>query len=244
MTVESKHIVQAYDAELRQLTEMIGRMGGLTESQIDTAIRAVVERDEELAREVAGNDTLVDRMEADIDAMVIRLLALRQPMAVDLRYTLAALKIASDLERTADHAENISRRVARLAEAPPAPAIAGIKRMGRMVLELIKDVLDSYTEGDTDKAVAVWLRDQEVDDLYSSLFRELLTYMMEDPRNITPCTHLLFAAKNIERMGDHAKNIAETVYFQVTGRLLVDDLPGENKPAAGTPPGGGAGIRR
>ena len=199
--VESKHIVRAYDEELQQLNELIGRMGGLAEAQIDNAIRAVAERDEELASEVAKGDVRVDRMEADINALALRLLALRQPMAIDLRYILSALRIASDLERIADHAENMCRRIRELGDAP-GPSISGIQRLGKLVLAMLKDVLDASLEGDIDKAVEVWLRDREVDDLYGSLFREHLTYMMENPRNIGACTSLLFVAKNVERIGD------------------------------------------
>lgn len=236
--VESKHIVRAYDEELRQLNELIGRMGGLAEAQIDNAIRAVAERDEELASEVAKGDVRVDRMEADINALALRLLALRQPMAIDLRYILSALRIASDLERIADHAENMCRRIRELGDAP-GPSVAGIQRLGKLVLAMLKDVLDASLEGDIDKAVEVWLRDREVDDLYGSLFREYLTYMMENPRNIGACTSLLFVAKNVERIGDHVTNIAETIYFRVRARPLKDSLP-EDAADKGAPEGGAA----
>ena len=225
MTVESKHIVRAYDQELRQLNELIGRMGGLAEVQIDNAIRAVAERNAELAKEVAASDARVDRMEADINSLALRMLALRQPMAIDLRYILSALRIASDLERIADHAENMCRRAMDIAEDAGGPAVTGIQRLGKLVLAMLKDVLDASLAGDVDKAVDVWLRDNEVDELYGSLFREYLTYMMENPRNIGACTTLLFVAKNVERIGDHITNIAETVYFRVKARPLKDSLP-------------------
>lgn len=225
MTVESKHIVRAYDQELKQLNELIGRMGGLAEAQIDNAIRAVVERNEELARDVAASDSRVDHMEAEINRLALRLLALRQPMAIDLRYILSALRIASDLERIADHAENLCRRVAELSELRDGPATSGIPRLGKLVLAMLKDVLDASLAGDVDKAVEVWLRDNEVDELYGSLFREYLTYMMENPRNIGACTTLLFVAKNVERIGDHITNIAETIYFRVKAQPLKDSLP-------------------
>lgn len=234
---ESKHIVRAYDAELQQLNELIGRMGGLAEAQIDNAIRAVVDHDMELASEVSKSDVRVDRMEAEINALALRLLALRQPMAIDLRYILSALRIASDLERIADHAENMCRRIRELGEAP-GPSVSGIQRLGKLVLAMLKDVLDASLEGDIEKAVDVWLRDREVDELYGSLFREYLTYMMENPRNIGACTSLLFVAKNVERMGDHVTNIAETIYFRVKARPLKDSLPeGVREKAA--PEGGG-----
>jgi len=225
MTVESKHIVRAYDEELQQLNELIGRMGGLAEMQIDNAIRAVVERNAELGKEVAANDTRVDRMEADINKLALRLLALRQPMAIDLRYILSALRIASDLERIADHAENLCRRAADLEALQDGPAMNGIQRLGKLVLAMLKDVLDASLAGDVEKAVEVWLRDNEVDELYGSLFREYLTYMMENPRNIGACTTLLFVAKNVERIGDHITNIAETIYFRVKAKPLKDSLP-------------------
>jgi phosphate transport system protein len=225
MTVKSKHIVRAYDQELQQLNELIGRMGGLAEAQIDNAIRAVAERNLELAAEVAGNDARVDDMEAQINSLALRLLALRQPMAIDLRYILSALRIASDLERIADHAENMCRRAKDIAEDSGGPGVAGIQRLGKLVLAMLKDVLDASLAGDVDKAVEVWTRDNEVDELYGSLFREYLTYMMENPRNIGACTTLLFVAKNVERIGDHITNIAETVYFRVKARPLKDSLP-------------------
>lgn len=222
---ESKHIVRAYDNELQQLNELIGRMGGLAEAQIDDAIRAVFEHDIELAKQVARSDAKVDELEAEINALALKLLALRQPMAIDLRYILSALRIASDLERIADHAENMCRRGATIAEPPHPSAVAGIQRLGKLVLAMLKDVLDASLSGDTDKAVEVWLRDEEVDDLYGSLFREYLTYMMENPRNIGSYTTLLFVAKNVERIGDHVTNIAETIYFRVKAKPLKDSLP-------------------
>jgi len=227
MTVEGKHIVRAYDQELKQLNELIGRMGGLAESQIDTAIRAIAERNVELAAEVAANDARVDEMEAQINRLALRTLALRQPMAIDLRYILSALRIASDLERIADHAENMCRRAKDIAEEAGAPSVAGIQRLGKLVLAMLKDVLDASLADDVEKVVEVWMRDNEVDELYGSLFREYLTYMMENPRNIGACTTLLFVAKNVERIGDHITNIAETVYFRVKAVPLKDSLPEE-----------------
>ena len=225
MTVKRKHIVRAYDEELQRLNALIGRMGGLAEMQIDNAIRAVVERNSELAKEVAASDARVDEMEAEINRLALRLLALRQPMAIDLRYILSALRIASDLERIADHAENLCRRAADLGELQDGPATAGIQRLGKLVLAMLKDILDASLASDVDKAVEVWMRDNEVDELYGSLFREYLTYMMENPRNIGACTTLLFVAKNVERIGDHITNIAETIYFRVKAKPLKDSLP-------------------
>ena len=222
---DSKHIVRAYDEELQQLNELIGRMGGLAEAQIDDAIRAVFEHDTDLANRVARSDAKVDALEAEINSLALKLLALRQPMAIDLRYILSALRIASDLERIADHAENMCRRGAALELGAKASAFAGIQRLGKLVLAMLKDVLDASLAGDTDKAVDVWLRDEEVDDLYGSLFREYLTYMMENPRTIGSYTTLLFVAKNVERIGDHVTNIAETIYFRIKAKPLKDSLP-------------------
>ncbi len=230
MTKSSDHIVRSYDEELNQLNMLISRMGGLAETQIDGATQAVLRRDAELAAQVRAKDKEIDALEHDVGALVVQLLALRQPMAIDLRYIVSALKIAADLERFGDHAKSIAKRAIAISQGPRIPT-PGLDRMARLVQAMIKDVLDAYLENDTDKAIAVWNQDVEVDQLYNSLFRELLTYMMEDPRNITGCTHLLFIAKNIERMGDHATNIAETVHYQVTGAELPDDRPKGKDPS-------------
>ena len=165
-------------------------------------------------------DVRIDQLERQISAQTIRMLALRQPMAQDLRQVVAALKISSDIERIGDYAANVAKRAIALTQSPPMRPVGGIARMGRLVQQIIKDTLDAFSDNDADKAVAAWKRDQDVDDMYNSLFRELLTYMMEDPRNIGPSTHLMFIAKNIERIGDHATNIAETVHFLVLGRPI------------------------
>ena len=214
----NEHIVKSYEDELNTLTADCARMGGLTEAQVGDALDAVVKRDQALAEAVVGRDERLDVLEADIERKAIRLIALRQPMANDLRKTVAAMKIASNLERCGDLAKNIAKRTMILNEAEPiSPLTRSIERMGRLVLGRLKDVLDAYTGSDLDRALAVWSRDDEVDEHYNSLFRELLTYMMEDARAITPCTHLLFMAKNLERIGDHATNIAENVWFLVHG---------------------------
>ena len=230
MTKASEHIVKSYDEELKQLNSLISRMGGLAETQIDAAMQAVLRRDAALAERVREADKEIDELEQEIGALVVRLLALRQPMAVDLRYIVSALKIAADLERFGDHAKSTAKRAIAISQVPRIPA-PGLHRMGLMVQAMIKDVLDAYLENDTNKAIRVWRQDAEVDQLYNSLFRELLTYMMEDPRNITGCTHLLFIAKNVERMGDHATNIAETVHYQVKGTMLPDDRPRGDDPS-------------
>jgi len=221
----SEHIIKSYDEELQRLDNTIAQMGGLAESQLGAAIEAVIKRDGDIATEVIEGDVQVDTLERDIESLVTRLLALRQPMAMDLRQILAALKTASDLERIADYATNVAKRSIVLNQTPPVKPVYAIPRMGRLCQAMIKDVLDAYVERDADKALAVWLRDEELDEMYTSLFRELLTYMIEDPRNITACTHLLFIAKNLERIGDHTTNVAETLYFLVHGTPLAQVRP-------------------
>ena len=223
--MDAEHIVKSYDEELKDLNDTIARMGGLTEVQIARAIEALVQRDPDLARRVVDNDEEVDDLNHEIDIKATRVLALRQPMALDLRNAVAVLKIASDLERIADYAANIARRSIALSEVAPVRPAHSIPRMGRLVQQMIKDVLDAYIERNADKAMAVWTSDREVDEMYVSLFRELLTYMMEDPRSITPCIQLLFIAKHIERMGDHVTNVAETINFLVHGRRVRGARP-------------------
>ncbi|CAK0756500.1 Phosphate-specific transport system accessory protein PhoU homolog [uncultured Gammaproteobacteria bacterium] len=219
------HIVKSFSVELRNLTNLIARMGGAAEAQIDAVIQAVVKRDIALAERVIKGDVQLDTYERDVDAEAIRLLALRQPMAQDLREILSALKVAADLERIGDHAANIAKRSLVLSQLPMVRPAAAIPRMGRLVSEILKDVLDAYTDRDLARATAAWRRDEELDELHTSLFREVLTYMMEDPRTITPCTHLLFMAKNLERIGDHATNIAETIHFMVVGAPPTEARP-------------------
>ena len=218
----NEHIVKSYEDELNTLTAECARMGGLCEAQVSDAIDAVVKRDQASAELVVGRDDRLDVLEADIERKAIRLIALRQPMANDLRKTVAAMKIASNLERCGDLAKNIAKRTLVLTEAEPiTPLTRSIERMGRLVLGRLKDVLDAYTGSDLDRALAVWTRDDEVDEHYNSLFRELLTYMMGDPRTITACAHLLFVAKNLERIGDHATNIAEIIHYEITGEEMI-----------------------
>ena len=221
----SEHIIKSYDEELQRLDNTIAQMGGLAETQLGAAIEAVIKRDGDIATEVIEGDVQVDTLERDIESLVTRLLALRQPMARDLREVFAALKIGSDLERICDYAANVAKRSIALNQTPPVKPVYAIPRMGRLCQAMIKDVLDAYVERDADKALAVWLRDEELDEMYTSLFRELLTYMIEDPRNITACTHLLFIAKNLERIGDHTTNVAETLYFLVHGTPLAQVRP-------------------
>lgn len=215
-----QHIVKQFDEELDEMRDLIAQMGGLVEQQMANAIAAIGRRDDALAKRCQEADVEIDRMEDKVEALTLRMLALRQPVALDLRAILAALRIAHDLERMGDYATNVAKRASALTQLHEVGPINGIVRMGRLTHAVIKDVLDAYTEPNVDKAVTAWNRDQEIDQMYTSLFRELLTYMMEDPRNITPCAHLLFVAKNIERIGDHATNIAETLYFQEKGTRL------------------------
>lgn len=219
------HTVKSYDEELTALHEDILRMGGFAEAQFAAAIQAVVKRDPDLAAETVRADAKIDELNAIIDQRVVRMLALRQPMATDLREIISSLKIAADIERIGDYSANIAKRAIAIAEMRPVSPTGTVPRMGRLVQRLIKDVLDAYDTRDSAKAMDVWNSDEEVDDIYNNLFRITLTYMMEDPRNITACTHILFVAKNIERVGDHATNIAETVYFIIHGKRI-----GENRP--------------
>ena len=226
---QNGHIVKAYDTQLTQLSRRIAEMGGLAETQLTDALAAMSRRDSELAAQVIAADAAVDALERAIDQEAIQLLALRQPMADDLREVVASLKVANILERVADYAANVAKRSTALNQLPQVEPIRSVPRMGRLVVLMIHDVLNAYDAHNAEQALEIWQRDKEVDELYDSLFRELLTYMMEDPRNITACTHLLFIAKNIERIGDYTTNVAEIVYFLVTGNPI-----GESRPKADT----------
>jgi phosphate transport system protein len=231
------HIVRSFDDELANLSILISRMGGMAESQLASAMTAVVQRDSNLAERVIEHDRSLDDLDAEVDVRATRLLALRQPMAVDLRAVMAGLRISGDIERIGDYAKNLAKRAIVLNQNPPAGTVAGVGRMGALVRQRVKDVLDAYANKDVPLAIAVWEGDAEIDQLYNSLFRELLTYMMEDPRTITVGTHLLFIAKNLERIGDLATNIAEQIHFQVTGHRLEDDRPkGDETPMLAAPP--------
>lgn len=213
------------EKEVEALVASVSRLGGLAESLMLDAIAAVVRRDTAMALDVIALDAKADEAHRDIERQVIRFLALRQPIAQDLRQALSALKISADLERIGDLAKNISKRTLSLNQADPIPVTRGIERMGRIAAGQLKQVLDAYTDQDVAAALAVWAQDEDIDANYNSLFRELLTYMMEDPRTISPCAHLLFVAKNIERIGDHCTNIAETVHFLVTGAEIASERP-------------------
>src|SRR5499427_6472348 len=221
----SEHIVKSFTEQLETLANAVAQMGGLAEAQFANAIEAVAKRDTRLAEAAIGSDDRIDRIQETVEDSALRVLALRQPMAVDLRTTLAALKIAYELERIGDLAKNIGKRALVLNREPPIRLTQSLARMGRQTLAQLKQVLDAYSDRDAEAAKAVWRHDEEIDELYNSLFRELLTYMMEDPRTIGLCTHLLFVAKNIERAGDHATNIAEVVYHMVKADHLSNNRP-------------------
>ncbi|HEY1637915.1 MAG TPA: phosphate signaling complex protein PhoU [Rhizomicrobium sp.] len=221
----SEHIVKAFGDQLEALSSGVAQMGGLAEAQLADAVDAIARRDTSLAERVIAGDPRIDQLQQTVEDQGLKLLALRQPMAVDLRNTLAAIKIANELERIGDLAKNIGKRALVLNREPPIRLTQSLGRMGRAALSQLKQVLDSYSDRDAVGAEAVWRNDGEIDEIYNSLFRELLTYMMEDPRTISLCTHLLFVAKNIERSGDHATNIAEVVYHMVTGGHLAAERP-------------------
>ncbi len=222
----TEHTAKAFDIDLQELTRMVAEMGGLAEKQVADAVDALARRDADRAQRTVAADPSIDALQHEIEDKAVLTIARRQPMAVDLREVVGALRVSNDLERIGDLAKNIGKRVLALdSEFHPPKLIRGVEHMGSMVLGQLKEVLDSYARHDLKKALAVWNGDEEVDAMCTSLFRELLTYMMEDPRNITFCIHLMFCAKNIERMGDHATNIAETVYYMIEGHMIADERP-------------------
>ena len=224
--VMPEHTAKAFDVDLQELTRMVAEMGGLAEKQIADAVDALARRDSDRAQRTVASDPSIDALQAEIEERAVLTIARRQPMAVDLREIVGALRVSNDLERIGDLAKNIGKRVLALdGEFHPPKLIRGVEHMGALVLTQLKEVLDSYAGHDLKKAMVVWNGDEEIDAMCTSLFRELLTYMMEDPRNITFCIHLMFCAKNIERMGDHATNIAETVYYMIEGHAIADQRP-------------------
>jgi len=225
-TPMTEHILKAFDEDLREISSRLAEMGGIAERLVAESVDALVKRDIALAQRVIAADASVDALQREIEEKAILTIARRQPMAVDLREVVSALRIANDVERVGDLAKNTAKRVVALdGEYHAQKQLRGVKHMADMVIERLKQVLDAYGARDAERAMDVWRRDGEVDSMYTSLFRELLTYMMEDPRHITLCIHLLFAAKNIERIGDHATNIAETIYYLVVGEVLTDERP-------------------
>ncbi len=225
MASDAEHIVKSFENELNRLRAQITEMGGMVELQVVNACQSVVARDQDAATATVTMDPKVDEAEREIEQFVIRLLALRQPMAADLRHIVAALKITGDLERMGDYAANVAKRSVVLQQFSLPFSLSGLAHMGELVQENLKTIIDAIGEANIEKALEVWRSDERIDDIYNALFRELVTYMMEDPRNITPCTHLLFIAKNLERIGDHATNIAETLYYAVTGENLTSARP-------------------
>ena len=230
-----QHTTRAFDIDLQDLARLVAEMGGLAEKQIGELVDALNTHDLALAQRAIALDDKIDMLQREIEEKAILTIARRQPMAVDLRDIVGALRVANDLERIGDLAKNIAKRVGALDDdIELTKVLRGVEHMADLVLSQIKDVLDAYTRRDVEKALAVWRGDEEVDAVNNSLFRELFTYMMEDPRNISLCIHLLFCAKNIERMGDHATNIAETVYYIVEGRPLADERPKGDTTASAT----------
>lgn len=225
MSDQPDHVVRSFDAELKRLRAMITEMGGMVETQVSLATQAILQRDAAAATRAVEDDVKVDALERDIEQFVIRLLALRQPMAADLRHIVAALKMTGDLERIGDYAANAAKRSIVLAQYPMGYSFSGLAHMLQLVQAQLKAIIDAIGNNDTEQAIAVWKSDARIDDVYNTVFRELITYMMEDPRNITSCAHLLFIAKNLERIGDHATNIAETIHYAVTGQILTDARP-------------------
>ena len=226
----SEHIVKTYKDELALLDRRIAQMGGLAEQQLAQSIDALDARDPRLAEQVVLKDRQLDDLQRDVEEQVITMIARRQPMADDLRHIMGATRITSDLERIGDLAKNIAKRTLAISnEHIPKTLIYGLRHMADLAQRQLKEVLDAYADRNADMALAVWRHDEQIDATYNSVFRELLTYMMEDPRNIGLCTHLLFGAKNLERIGDHTTNIAETVHYLVKGVTLVEDRPKSDK---------------
>jgi phosphate transport system protein len=222
----SEHTAKAFDADLQELNKYVAQMGGLAEKAIADSVDALVRLDTSLAEHVVLVDRSIDALQREIEEKAILTIARRQPMAIDLRVIVSALRVSNDLERIGDLAKNIAKRVSELSgEFRPQKLIRGLEHMAALALAQLKQVLDAYAGRELSKALEVWRRDEEVDAMCTSLFRELLTYMMEDPRNITFCIHLMFSAKNIERMGDHTTNIAETVHYMIEGRTITDERP-------------------
>ncbi|MGX7708327.1 phosphate signaling complex protein PhoU [Methylobacterium sp. Gmos1] len=231
----SSHIVTSYDQELQNLRRSISEMGGIAEKMVADSGQALLRRDAALAQAVIAADQRLDGLQREIEEKAILLIARRQPLAVDLRETISAIRVSGDLERIGDLAKNVAKRVVAIADQVQLQKIVvGVEHMNELVQGQLKDVLDAYATQDTVVALDVWARDGGIDALYTSLFRELLTYMMEDPRNITFCTHLLFCAKNVERIGDHTTNIAETIHYLATGETLPTDRPKNDRSSFAT----------
>jgi phosphate transport system protein len=212
-----EHIVRSYDADIDELVNLISQMGGLAETQVAGALAALTRRDTDAAERVIVADSKLDDLEEQIDQLSVQLFAKRQPMAEDLRLIAMSLKISNDLERVGDYAASVAKRAKRLDPGVQLPALTSLGRMGALVQEMVTEVVDAYIERDDRQAMSVWHRDSQVDDFYDSLFRELITYVLEDPRTTSTCIDLLFVAKNLERIGDHATNIAERIHYILEG---------------------------
>lgn len=224
--MEEQHIASAFDRDLEAIQALMMKMGGLAETAILNSAKALVDRDVELAERIRADDKAIDRLEEQVNEEAARVIALRAPTASDLRTVLTVIKIGANLERCGDYAKNIAKRVTVLAETPAVNGSAtALRRMSREAQMMLSDALDAYTQRNVELAEQVILRDEDVDQMYTALFRELLTHMMEDPRHITPCMHLHFIAKNIERIGDHVTSIAEQVIYLVTGSFPDDARP-------------------
>jgi phosphate transport system protein len=224
--IVTNHILKAFDADLQDLRRRISEMGGIAEKMLVDGITALVRKDTALAQSVISADGRLDILQREVEEHAILMIARRQPLAVDLRETISVIRVSGDVERIGDLAKNIAKRAHAISgQFQPQKAVAGLQHMSDLAMGQLKDVLDAYAERDDAKALDVWRRDGQIDALYTSLFRELLTYMMEDPRNISFCTHLLFVAKNVERIGDHTTNVAETIHYLVTGETLTLDRP-------------------
>ncbi|NDV87176.1 phosphate signaling complex protein PhoU [Aurantimonas aggregata] len=241
----SEHIVTSYEDELKNIVRRISEMGGQAERMVEQSVLALTRSDWALAQSVVADDLLLDAAQRDLDERAILTIAKRQPMAVDLREIVGAIRISNDLERIGDLAKNIAKRVIAVHDhSQPVQLVRGLEHLSDLALEQLKEVLDAYGARDEMRAMAVRENDEEIDAMYTSIFRELLTYMMEDPRNITACTHLLFTAKNIERIGDHATNIAETIYYIKTGEQMEAERPKGDRttsmmqPGSNLPPAG------
>ena len=219
------HIVKAYDNDILSLKTMLAQMGGLAEEQLDNAITALSKRDITLADQVILRDDKLDVLEREIEEKAILTIAKRQPMALDLREIMVSIRVSADIERIGDLAKNTAKRTHAISEPLPRRLSTGLARMGSMAQAQLKNVLDAYARRDDAAAMTVWRSDEDLDALYNSIFRELLTYMMEDPRNISLCTHLLFGAKNLERIGDHTTNIAENIHYLVHGKTISEGRP-------------------
>ena len=243
--VMSEHIVTSYEDELKYIVRRISEMGGQAERMVEQSVLALTRSDWGLAQSVVADDLLLDAAQRELDERAIMTIAKRQPMAIDLREIVGAIRISNDLERIGDLAKNIAKRVIAVHDhSQPIQLVRGLEHLSDLALEQLKEVLDAYASRDEQRAMAVRENDTEIDAMYTSIFRELLTYMMEDPRNITACTHLLFTAKNIERIGDHATNIAETIYYIKTGEQMEAERPKNDRttsmmqPGSNQPPAG------